>query len=1014
MNDTAPTRELVAKLEAENAELKQRVQQLAERERHLRAVLDTEPECVKSLASDGTLLEINRAGLAMIEADSSEQVIGLCIYPLVVEEHRVAFQALTERVFRGQSGSLEFEIVGLKEGRRWVETQATPLRGESGEVLSLLSVTRDITERKQMETALREAKRKLDSTINSLSGFVFRCANHPDWPTEYLSEGVRDLLGYPAEEFTSGKRTPASLIEPADRGRMWKEMQTAIEARRPYVTEYRIQNAAGEEKWMWEKGAGVFEGDTLLALEGFVTDITDRKRAEESLRESEERLRLALGAAQMGAWSWDIETHQTTYSAELGPLFGLAVGAGVSSRDTFLNRIHPEDRPRFDATIRCVLEHDEPYSIDYRVVWPDHSIHWLASRGQVKRDDAGAPLKVVGVVMDITEREEAAIALRKSEELLAYSQSQAKIGSWQYSFATQTANWSAEMFRLHGRDLSHGPMTIAEIFDSVHPDDRQSFETAYADALAKRSGNHLDYRVVRPDGSIFWAASHWEMIFDDMGQFVGLTGTLQDITDRKTAEFALRESDLRLRMAVSAANVGLWDWDLTTNKVYFSPEWKRQIGYDEHEVSNEFSEWQSRVHPDDLERTLETVRRYIANPRPNYVTEFRLRHKDGSYRWILTEASLQFGDDGRPVRMLGSHVDITERHQVEARLHESNRRFATVFRASPVGNCITRFADGVFLNLNEAFAKITGHTRDEMLGRSSLELNYWVDPGDRAMLVQALADNGFVRDWEVGFRRKDGSLGHSLRSLERLTLDGEDCILTVLSDITDRKRNEEELRISGERLEVLSRQLIATQESERRHLARELHDEIGQELTSIKLNLKNLQQVSPNGADLVLDTLAIAEHALQQVRSLALDLRPSMLDDIGLAPALRWCLDRQAHRSGFAPHFLAEPPELAASPEVAITCFRVAQESLTNIARHAQARTVRMEVRQYETALDLQVHDDGIGFDVNAATERATQGASLGLLGMRERAELVGGLIDIESTPNSGTTIHARFPLRSE
>lgn len=359
---------------------------------------------------------------------------------------------------------------------------------------------------------------------------------------------------------------------------------------------------------------------------------------------------------------------------------------------------------------------------------------------------------------------------------------------------------------------------------------------------------------------------------------------------------------------------------------------------------------------------------------------------------------------------------LEDQRHVEAALRDSEQRFASIFRASPVGVCLSRFADGIFLDANDAFLQIVGHTRTELIGRSSLELSYWLDPHDRSQLVTELVEAGSVHEWEVGFRRKDGSIGHSLRSLERLTLGGEDCILTVLSDITARKLTEQELQASRERLEILSRQLIATQETERRHLARELHDEIGQALTGIKLNLNALQQptLSPEARLLIHNSIDVVDQTLHQARNLALDLRPSMLDDIGLVAALRWCLDRQSKRAGFVPHFVDDPSLRRASQEIETACFRIAQESLTNIARHAKARNVHMELRQLESELELFIQDDGIGFDVPAARNRATHGASIGLLGMSERTQLLGGHFEIESIPSQGTTIHARIPLKSD
>jgi signal transduction histidine kinase len=216
-----------------------------------------------------------------------------------------------------------------------------------------------------------------------------------------------------------------------------------------------------------------------------------------------------------------------------------------------------------------------------------------------------------------------------------------------------------------------------------------------------------------------------------------------------------------------------------------------------------------------------------------------------------------------------------------------------------------------------------------------------------------------------------------------------------------------------ERLKMLSQQLIEVQENERRHIARELHDEIGQALTALKVNLQtlsrlqSLEELGPH----VLESIAIIDRTIQQVRSLSLDLRPSLLDDLGIVAALRWYIDRQAQRAGFEAQFLASPPELRLEANLETTCFRVVQEALTNVVRHAQAQRVRIELQKHQDELFLTVFDDGIGFDLHEVWQRTTNDTSLGLLGMRERVQLVGGTIEIISRPEGGTEIQVVFPL---
>jgi len=223
----------------------------------------------------------------------------------------------------------------------------------------------------------------------------------------------------------------------------------------------------------------------------------------------------------------------------------------------------------------------------------------------------------------------------------------------------------------------------------------------------------------------------------------------------------------------------------------------------------------------------------------------------------------------------------------------------------------------------------------------------------------------------------------------------------------------EQVRVGRERLQRLSLQLVRTQESERRHIARELHDEIGQSLTAAQLNLQVLLGIT-DLTELPMrleDSLALIDRVLQQVRALSLDLRPSMLDDLGLVPALRWYLNRQAERAGFSVELHTDQTAERYPPDLETTCFRIAQEALNNIVRYARAKYVVVELHQRDQVLHLTVSDDGVGFDVGAALHRAATGGSLGLVSMQERAVLLGGLIQFDSAPDRGTTIFVQLPL---
>jgi signal transduction histidine kinase len=234
-------------------------------------------------------------------------------------------------------------------------------------------------------------------------------------------------------------------------------------------------------------------------------------------------------------------------------------------------------------------------------------------------------------------------------------------------------------------------------------------------------------------------------------------------------------------------------------------------------------------------------------------------------------------------------------------------------------------------------------------------------------------------------------------------------------DIAERKRAAEELEKANRQLRILSRQLFHIQEEERRHLARELHDEIGQSLTAAKINLKIIApDVPAKIAGRLDDSVQLLDRLLRQVRELSLDLRPPLLDELGLVPTLRWLVDQQAQRAGLRVMFTTNVDRLEIDPDVRTACFRVAQEAITNVIRHSGARNVAIDLRCEVERLTLTVHDDGAGFDPAVIQQRTTQNFTLGLVSMKERALLVRGGFELRSAPGQGTEIRAWFPLPND
>lgn len=255
----------------------------------------------------------------------------------------------------------------------------------------------------------------------------------------------------------------------------------------------------------------------------------------------------------------------------------------------------------------------------------------------------------------------------------------------------------------------------------------------------------------------------------------------------------LKEREERLSLVIEGTNDGIWDWNLETNVVYFSPHWKGMLGYADHEIANRVEEWYRLMHPDDAAGVKERLQAYLKGQLPVYELEHRLRHKDGSYRWILARGIALRRTDGTPYRMAGSHTDITERKRADEVIRQSEKRFSQVFHASPIPITITSLEGGLYVEVNDAWLRLFEYTREEVIGDSSLHLNLWVDPQQRLEMIQQLQATGSLRDYAHLARTKTGKVLDVLVSAEVMELNDQHYNLSLVYDVTELKRAQQRL-----------------------------------------------------------------------------------------------------------------------------------------------------------------------------------------------------------------------------
>ena len=358
----------------------------------------------------------------------------------------------------------------------------------------------------------------------------------------------------------------------------------------------------------------------------------------------------------------------------------------------------------------------------------------------------------------------------------------------------------------------------------------------------------------------------------------------------------------------------------------------------------------------------------------------------------------------------------TERQSADLALKASEMRYRRLFETAKDGILILNADTGQIDDVNPFLSEMLGYTREQLLGNKLWEIGPFKDTKASKSEFRELQREAYVRYDDLPLETSDGRSINVEFVSNVYQVNGGKVIQCNIRDITQRKQAQGKLKESRHRLQVLSRRLVEVQETERRHLARELHDEVGQALTVIEMNVQAL--LASPGADALVprlkQSLEVVERVQEQVHDLSLNLRPSMLDDLGLEPALRWCAERQAALAGLQAEVRADPLAQRLDPMIETECYRVAQEALSNVVKHAKARTVTVELSKNDEdgQLHLSVRDDGIGFDVAGLREQAVRGASLGLLSMEERATLAGGGLEYHSTPGQGTEVHAWFPLK--
>jgi PAS domain S-box-containing protein len=816
---------------------------------------------------------------------------------------------------------------------------------------------------------------------------------------------LQTMFGIPSDTFTGPPEDFYRYLHPDDRERVSEAVANARVNHKPYEADFRVVRPDGTVRWVVARGAFDYakNGNPERML-GMAVDVTQQKQAEEALRRSEEKFSKAFRQGPMALTLTSARDHRYL---DVNETFERLTGwqrEEVIGRTPFDIGIWVDPAQRVELVKQLQTE---GFVLNSEVLFRCRNGEQRVGLGSAERIEIGSEPCILSVIADITERRQIQEKLHESEERLAGIVASAMDAIIAINEHQRIVLFNAAAERMFGCAADEALGTdinrfIPQRFRSEHEAHVRRFGES---GITKRAMGVLGSLCgIRANGEEFPIEASISHIETDGTRL--FTVIIRDITERRRAEEALRESEERYRHLVDASNDWVWEVNADGVYTYAGPQCREILGYEPSEL---IGKKPFDLMPPEEARRVATIYDAIAAERKSFRgLENTNLHKDGRLVVLESNGAPVIDNRGRLLGYRGMDRDITDRRRVENAVRESEQRFRLVANTAPVLIWMSG-PDKLCNYFNQPWLEFTGRSLEAELG------NGWADGVHPEDLKQCLDTYTEAFDRRESFqmqyrlRRHDGEYRWVVDiGVPRFNPDGSfagyigSCI-----DITDRKRTEEALANMG-------RRLIEAHEEERTWIARELHDDVNQRIALLAIELERWDQHRPKSAVDLHDHIQHARQRLsditKDIQALSHRLHSSKLEYLGLvAAANSFCKELSEQQKVQVEFNHADMPRTIPK-EISLCLFRVLQEALQNAVKHSGARHFHVELRGRSKEICLTVSDLGIGFDWHGAMSR--QG--LGLISMRERLQLVKGDLSIESESGRGTTIYARVPLGTQ